>query len=137
MVPLLDGESVLGALIVARSEGGEDFDESHLNGLSTLAALAGVARHNADLRDSQRNFFVHLTEILMSALDLHVDTQAGHARRVAHVANRIGRKMGFEGATSRGSTSARCSTTSACSRSTSAPRTRRPTGAIRRSATRC
>jgi putative nucleotidyltransferase with HDIG domain len=97
MVPLLDGESVLGALIVARSKGGGDFDESHLKGLSTLAALAGVARHNADLRDSQRNFFVHLTEILMSALDLHVDTQAGHARRVAHVANRIGRKLGFDG----------------------------------------
>jgi putative nucleotidyltransferase with HDIG domain len=97
LVPLLDGESVLGALVVAKSEGAGEFDESHLNGLSTLAALAGVARHNADLRDSQRNFFAHMTEILMSALDLHVDTQAGHARRVAHVANRIGRKMGFEG----------------------------------------
>jgi len=97
MVPLLDGESVLGGLIVARGEGAGDFDESHLNGLSTLAALAGVARHNADLRDSQRNFFVHLTEILMGALDLHVDTQEGHARRVAHVANRMGRKLGFEG----------------------------------------
>jgi len=97
VVPLLDEDSVLGALMVARSEEAEDFDESHLNGLATLAALAGVARHNADLRDSQRNFFVHLTEILMGALDLHVDTQAGHARRVAHVANRIGRVMEFEG----------------------------------------
>jgi putative nucleotidyltransferase with HDIG domain len=97
VVPLLDGESVLGALMVARGEGAEDFDESHVNGLSTLAALAGVARHNADLRDSQRNFFTHMTEILMSALDLHVDAQAGHSRRVAHVANRIGRTMGIEG----------------------------------------
>jgi len=97
VVPLLDGESVLGALLVARGEGAEDFDESHLDGLSTLATLAGVARHNAELRDSQRNFFVHVTEILMSALDLHVDGQTGHARRVAHLANRIGRKMGFEG----------------------------------------
>ena len=97
VVPLLDGDSVLGALMVARGEGAEDFDESHLDGLTTLATLAGVARHNAELRDSQRNFFVHLTEILMSALDLHVDRQNGHARRVAHVANRIGRQMGFEG----------------------------------------
>jgi len=97
IVPLLDGEATVGALMVARTEEGEGFDESHLNSLSTLATLAGVARHNADLRDSQRNFFVHMTEILMSALDLHVDTQAGHARRVAHVSNRIGRKLGFEG----------------------------------------
>jgi putative nucleotidyltransferase with HDIG domain len=97
IVPLLDGEATVGALMVAKTEGGEDFDESHLNSLATLATLAGVARHNADLRDSQRNFFVHMTEILMTALDLHVDTQAGHARRVAHVANRIGRKLGFEG----------------------------------------
>ena len=97
VVPLLDGDSVLGALMVARGKGAEDFDESHLDGLTTLATLAGVARHNAELRDSQRNFFVHVTEILMSALDLHVDGQTGHARRVAHVANRIGRKMGFDG----------------------------------------
>ena len=87
----------MGALMVARTEAGQEFDESHLNSLSTLATLAGVARHNADLRDSQRNFFVHMTEILMGALDLHVDTQTGHARRVAHVSNRLGRKMGFEG----------------------------------------
>jgi putative nucleotidyltransferase with HDIG domain len=97
VVPLLDGESPQGALMVARVEGSEEFDESHLNGLSTLAALAGVARHNADLRDSQRNFFTHMTEILMTALDLHVDTQEGHARRVAHAANQIGRALGFEG----------------------------------------
>ncbi len=97
IVPLLDEESVLGALIVARSEGEEAFDESHLAGLSTLAALAGVAHRNADLRDSQRNFFAHMTEILMGALDQHADVQPGHSRRVAQVANRIGRKMGFEG----------------------------------------
>jgi putative nucleotidyltransferase with HDIG domain len=93
----MDGDASLGALVVARSEGAEDFDETHLDGLSTLATLAGVARHNAELRDSQRNFFVHLTEILMTALDQHVDNQKGHARRVAHIANQIGRKMGFEG----------------------------------------
>jgi putative nucleotidyltransferase with HDIG domain len=97
IVPLLDGEAVVGALMVARTESSEGFGETHLNSLSTLATLAGVARHNADLRDSQRNFFVHMTEILMGALDLHVDTQAGHAKRVAHVANQIGRKLGFEG----------------------------------------
>jgi putative nucleotidyltransferase with HDIG domain len=96
MVPLVDGESVLGALIVARGEAAGGFDESHLSALSTLAALAGVARHNAELRDSQRNFFVHVTELLMTALDRHLDSQAGHSRRVAHLANRIGRKMGFE-----------------------------------------
>jgi putative nucleotidyltransferase with HDIG domain len=33
----------------------------------------------------------------MNALDRHVDTQAGHARRVAHISNQIGRKMDFEG----------------------------------------
>jgi putative nucleotidyltransferase with HDIG domain len=96
VVPLMNGESVLGALMVAKSEADGGFDESHLNGLSTLAALAGVAHRNANLRDSQRNFFAHMTEILMSALDLHVDVQAGHARRVAQLANRLGRKMGFE-----------------------------------------
>ena len=45
---LLDGEAAVGALMVARTEAGENFDENHLNSLSTLATLAGVARHNAD-----------------------------------------------------------------------------------------
>lgn len=72
------------------------FDAGHLRSLSTIAALAGVARANADLRDVQRNFFVHVTELLIVALDGRQGERTGHAHRVAHVSIRLGRALGLE-----------------------------------------
>jgi len=65
--------------------------------VATLAALTAVALHSAELRDSQRNFFAHTTEMLVAALDAHVDGRLGHATGVAQVANRLGRELGIEG----------------------------------------
>lgn len=84
------------ALAVVSSGDPARFDAGHLRSLSTVAALAGVARANADLRDAQRNFFVHVTELLIAALDAHQGEQAGHARRVAHLSVRLGRAIGLE-----------------------------------------
>ena len=55
-----------------------------------------VALKNADLRGKQRNFFTHVTNLLVNALDTHLDHQADHSRRVAMMANRIGRQLGLE-----------------------------------------
>jgi len=84
------------ALAVVSSGEPVRFDAGHLRSLATVAALAGVARSNADLRDAQRNFFVHVTELLIAALDAHLDEESGHARRVAHVSIRLGRALGLE-----------------------------------------
>jgi HD-GYP domain-containing protein (c-di-GMP phosphodiesterase class II) len=48
---------------------------------------------NADLRDTQRNFFSHMTDILVSALDAHLEYHHGHGTRVAQYANRVGRSL--------------------------------------------
>jgi HD-GYP domain-containing protein (c-di-GMP phosphodiesterase class II) len=84
------------ALAVVSTGDPARFDAGHLRSLSTVAALAGVARVNADLRDAQRNFFVHVTELLIAALDAHQGEQSGHARRVAHLSIRLGRALGLE-----------------------------------------
>ena len=84
------------ALAVVSSGDPARFDAGHLRSLATVAALAGVSRANADLRDAQRNFFVHVTELLIAALDAHLDEQVGHARRVAHISIRLGRALGLE-----------------------------------------
>jgi putative nucleotidyltransferase with HDIG domain len=81
-----------GALVAVSVRGGEADGDA----LSTLAALAGVAIHNADLRDAQRNFFSHVTDILMQALDAHLQFHVGHGERVAQLANRLGRAMGLD-----------------------------------------
>jgi putative nucleotidyltransferase with HDIG domain len=97
VMPLVaEGESI-GAIVAVHTDLKSDFDNSQVDGLATLAGLSSVAMRNADLRDSQRNFFSHMTDILVSALDAHLDYHSGHGSRVAHNANRVGRVLGFEG----------------------------------------
>jgi len=90
----LQGESEsIGVLAVVHSNPGARFNSAEINAISTLASLTSVAMRNAELRDSQRNFFSHMTEILVTALDTHLDYHAGHGNRVAQYANRVGRAM--------------------------------------------
>jgi len=90
-VPVLGGEKPSAALVVATTGGVEHIGES--DALSTLAGLAAVAIHNADLRDAQRNFFSHVTDLLVQALDAHLQFHVGHSHRVAALANRVGRAL--------------------------------------------
>ena len=55
-----------------------------------------MAYTSADRGDSQRNFFSHMTDLVVAALDTHIQYRAGHASRVAAIANRVGRAMGVE-----------------------------------------
>jgi putative nucleotidyltransferase with HDIG domain len=81
------------ALVVAVASGA--LEPSQLGFLSTLAALAAVSGRNAELRDAQRNFFVHVTDMLVAAMDAHIDVPSGHARRVAQLANQLARELGL------------------------------------------
>jgi HD-GYP domain-containing protein (c-di-GMP phosphodiesterase class II) len=94
----LDGEDgAMGVLALVHRDT-ENFDEVQIDAIATLAGLASVAMRNADLRDAQRNFFSHMTEILVSALDAHIGYQGGHGNRVAQIANRIGRSLDLDSA---------------------------------------
>jgi HD-GYP domain-containing protein (c-di-GMP phosphodiesterase class II) len=95
-VPLAGCSNLAPAALLVTAHPGQWFDSTHLRLLSTVGGLAAVTRAHADLRDAQRNFFVHVTEILMAALDSHMNEQAGHPRRVAHLAVVIGRELEFD-----------------------------------------
>ncbi len=97
--PIVENGAVTGLVAALHTEPGFRFDEAQLSSLQTLATLVSVARHVADLRDSQRNFFAHATELLVTALDAFMDVQQGHARRVAHFAGLVGRELGLDDAT--------------------------------------
>jgi putative nucleotidyltransferase with HDIG domain len=93
----LPGEGAsLGALVVVRSEPARAFEAHELDALATLAGLAAVSLRNAELKDAQRNFFTHVTDILVHALDSHLNYHAGHGQRVAEYANRLGRELGLD-----------------------------------------
>ena len=83
-----------GALVVSDFRSGGIAPES-LDALHTLTRLAGVALQNAELRDAQRNFFTYVTELLVHALDGHVQDRAGHATHVARLSLRLGREIGL------------------------------------------
>jgi putative nucleotidyltransferase with HDIG domain len=93
-VPLPASSVAQGAIAVLR-HGSAPFDAGELGALSTLASMSAVALHNADLRESQRNFFSHVTDMLVTALDAHLGFHHGHGSRVAQLANRLGRRLGL------------------------------------------
>ncbi len=95
-VPLPSDAGAVGVLAVLKT--GEGHIEPHeVDALATLAGMCSVALHNADLRDAQRNFFSHVTDILVTALDSHLGFHRGHGQRVAQLSNRLGRAIGLEG----------------------------------------
>jgi HD-GYP domain-containing protein (c-di-GMP phosphodiesterase class II) len=95
-VPLAIRSGQRGVLVAVHTERHGRFDTQHVGALTTLAGMAGVAVSNADLRDAQRNFFAHMTDLLVTALDAYLDYQVGHSRRVAEFANVMGRELRFD-----------------------------------------
>ena len=91
-VPVPGPERAAAALVVATA-GRPTAPLAESDALATLTGLAAVAIHNADLRDAQRNFFSHVTDILVHTLDTHLQFQAGHGERVAQLANQLGRAL--------------------------------------------
>ena len=89
------GNSVAQGAIAVLRRGATPFDAGELGALATLASMSAVALHNADLRDAQRNFFSHVTDMLVTALDNHLGFHRGHGQRVAQLANRVGRRLGM------------------------------------------
>jgi hypothetical protein len=93
-VPFGAGERRSGALAVWH-DAAHPYDASELPALSTLAAFATVALRNDDLREAERNFFVHSTSLLVSTLDRYLANRSDHSRRTAALANRLGRRLGL------------------------------------------
>jgi putative nucleotidyltransferase with HDIG domain len=82
-----------GAVVLAGP--GEVLAPDAIDAASTVVGMAGAALRRGDLEDAQRNFFAHITDLLVSALDAHVVEREGHAMGVARIANRIGHEIGL------------------------------------------
>lgn len=96
VVPLSGEDAAMGVLVALQTGTREPFNSGQVDALSTLAALASVSLRNSDLRDAQRNFFSHMTDLIVTALDAHLLHQNGHGNRVAQYANRVGRELGLD-----------------------------------------
>ena len=95
IVPVSGSQGPQGALCVVHAKPGAVPTASELDLLASLADLASVALATAELRHAHRNFFSHVTAILLDAIDEHLGYNAGHGERVARLANLVARSLGF------------------------------------------
>ena len=96
VVPMTVANGLRGALVLVHTKPGARFDAEQSDAVRSLSGFVAVAFESAELQSSQRNFFSHVTEILVAALDAQLDQgdpRAGHPNRIAAVANSIGREL--------------------------------------------
>jgi putative nucleotidyltransferase with HDIG domain len=96
-VPCNLREGAAGALAVWCQDA-EEIEPAELDALATLGALTTVALRNADLRDAERNFFTHSTNLLVATLDIYLADRVDHSRRVAGLAGQIAHELGLSAA---------------------------------------
>jgi hypothetical protein len=95
-VPLVRTKGSESVLVVCHLEPGTHFEPQQFDAVTTLAGLTAGALETSDLQDQQRNFFAHVTDMLVAALDSFVDGREGHAENVARIANRLGRELALD-----------------------------------------
>ena len=66
-----------------------------IDAVATIARIAGTAVERGDLEDAQRNFFAHVTDLIVTALDAHVVGRPGHAMQTARLCNRLAHEIGL------------------------------------------
>ena len=96
IIPVTLPNGLRSAFILLHVEPGACFSPEQIDGVASLAGFACAAFQSSDLQNSQRNFFSHVTEILVAALDAQLDqgdSRTGHSTRIAALANSIGREV--------------------------------------------
>jgi HD-GYP domain-containing protein (c-di-GMP phosphodiesterase class II) len=96
VLPLTVSNGLRGAFVLLHTTPGAAFERERIDAVTSLAGFTSVAFQSSDLQNSQRNFFAHVTEILVAALDAQLDQgdpRVGHPNRIAALANGIGREL--------------------------------------------
>ncbi|MHB9154935.1 MAG: HD domain-containing phosphohydrolase [Endomicrobiales bacterium] len=95
-VPMFMENELVGVMEVLNKRGRGGFTETDKSTLESLASLAAISINNARLLEDQRNFFVHIIELLTNAVESRDPRLAGHSWNVAQVATVIGKRMGLK-----------------------------------------
>ncbi len=93
-MPFRASHSLRGAIVVEAAA--ESLAAEAVDALATIAGMTGTALQRSDLEDAQRNFFAHVTELLVTGLDGHVVGRRGHGTNVARFANRLAHEIGLD-----------------------------------------
>ena len=97
--PLTNKEKVIGTITIANPVDGSSFNESDLELLSTIAAQASVAIHNARLYEEQEQSYFNTVQALVSAVEASDAYTRGHSERVTRYSVSLARHMSVDAET--------------------------------------
>ena len=91
-VPLRMKKDVIGVIELIHGQDGF-YSEREEEILMYLSAQAAVSLSRAQFYEDQRNYEIHVTDILLEAIDNHVPEKMGHSKRVAKYSNMIAKAI--------------------------------------------
>ncbi|GAH26005.1 unnamed protein product [marine sediment metagenome] len=96
-VPLILEKEIMGVMEVINKKDKEYFDKNDEEILNSFANQVVIALWNANNIEGLNNYFIHITEILIQAMENESLGPKGHFMRLARLATQIGSKLGISG----------------------------------------
>ncbi|MHA2657793.1 MAG: HD domain-containing phosphohydrolase [bacterium JZ-2024 1] len=93
-VPLISSKRIIGAIELLNKRRGI-FSKDDEKMLFSLADQAAISITQSKQLETRHGDIIHITDMLLSAMDCYSTDKEGHARRVARYSNLIGKKMGL------------------------------------------
>ena len=96
-VPLILEKEIMGVMEVINKKDKEYFDKNDEEILNSFANQVVIALWNANIIEDLNNYFVHITEILIQAMENESLGHKGHFMRLARLSTQVGNKLGITG----------------------------------------
>jgi putative methionine-R-sulfoxide reductase with GAF domain len=92
-VPLKTKDKVIGVLTVLNKKNGHPYRERDEEFITYLADQAAIAILKTRFAEDQKNYEIHLTEILLETIDSLISNKKGHSKRVARYSSIIAKAL--------------------------------------------
>lgn len=90
--PLKTKDSIIGVIQLLNKKQGF-YNEGDIEVIAYLAAQAAISIERARFYEDQKNYEIHMTEILLAAIEKFIPEKLGHAGRVTKYANIIAKAL--------------------------------------------
>lgn len=92
-MPLKTKSGVIGVLELLNKTDERPYRERDEEIITYLAEQAAISIIKTKFYEDQKNYEIHLTEMLLEAIDFHITEKSGHSRRVARYGNLIAKGL--------------------------------------------
>jgi len=92
-IPLQVKGNVIGVLVLLNKKGGYPYRQRDEAIITYLADQAAISILKTKFGEDQKNYEIHVTEILLEAIDSQISNKKGHSKRVARYCNIMGKAL--------------------------------------------